>query len=496
MQRTVVVSNFQRACIFLIGAAGLGLLVLSLLFELRLFFGAGGLLVLFAALIPVAASRTYDYFSPWTALILGIVYGCTFPSLCMSFDLPSRQFVDQNILLGQRPEFFILPTLMIIATVLFVGVGFFALPCPRIRLRTERVSDPNRVFKVCLACAVVSAFSFLAFFQSNNGIEQGISAKRLGRSAHAQPETEVRQLGPPRQMAKLGIVGLYLLAASMGRTRRRSDQGRMTKRILLGCLLLVSVLFPFYASSRAGIVWIVMGLGGVLYYTNQKKLLSPGRCLTIITVLILVMFVTVSRNGGLKYQQAMMDRVGRLLLNRHGPDLAVTSHVVGNLPGKLEFQYGNTMLAWLIAPVPRELMENKPAVHCGPKIGQKIYQLNGSGVPPGITAELYWNFHWVGLVAGSLLLGLLMNATYQYCRRSAADLTLVAPIYMFAVFPIAFRVATHSFGYGILMNLFDFGLAYMVIFCASKGLSGHRLQSKPAVRDLCQSHTKWVGFYQ
>lgn len=466
MHRVIVVRNDHRAIVALLGVLGTVLLLLSFAVDMRLFFAAGGLLVLFVALIPVAASRTYDCFCPWSAFVIGILYGCTFPSICMSFDLPNRRFVDQNILLGHRPVFFILPTIMIISTVMFAAIGYFGTPHSRIQQGSRRVIDSNRIFKVCSACVIASSIAFVAFFSVHKGIENGISTKRLNRAAIVG-ESQSAHTGVLRQFAKLSVFGLFLLAANMGSRLQRNRRQRFSSRALLLGLFLISMLLPFYASSRAGIVWIMIGLAGILYY-NHQTLVAPRRFIAIVTVAVLVLFVTVSRNDGLKHKQDMMDRIGRLLLNRHGPDIAVTSHIVGNIPRKLEFQYGKTMLVWLWAPVPRAAVKDKPIVHSGPTIGRKIYSLNGSGVPPGITAELYWNFHWLGLLTGSLLLGILMKSTYQYCKNNAADLSLVAPVYMFAVFPLAFKISTHSFGYGIVMNLVDLAIACLITACASK----------------------------
>ena len=47
-------------------------------------------------------------------------------------------------------------------------------------------------------------------------------------------------------------------------------------------------------------------------------------------------------------------------------------------------------------------------MHSGPLIGSTLYGSNRSGVPPGFVAEMYWNFGLPGVLAGSVLLGLML----------------------------------------------------------------------------------------
>ena len=216
-------------------------------------------------------------------------------------------------------------------------------------------------------------------------------------------------------------------------------------------------------------IWVIICFFGCLYYMGQ-------RVISFRTVMIgslglgLLLFVTLVRNSGSDSDDShdsMSKKFGHLLLNRHGPDLAVTSHVVQNIPKKLDFQYGKTITVWLLAPIPREFMPNKPLIQCGPIIGQQIYNLNVSGVPPGAPAELYWNFHIPGVVFGSLLMGFVLRLIYQFFKNIQVDSILLVPIYIFAVFPCAFKAANHSVGQAFVIPIVDLVTVRCVVYAVS-----------------------------
>ena len=86
-----------------------------------------------------------------------------------------------------------------------------------------------------------------------------------------------------------------------------------------------------------------------------------------------------------------------IVLNRNQIELPKTAHIINAVPETLDFQYGKTLTRWLAAPIPREVWPDKPVIHPGPIIGNRIYGQRVAGVPPGLIAELWWNFGWFGI---------------------------------------------------------------------------------------------------
>ena len=468
MNRFEPVTKWQRATIMLLAFVMCGFWLVAMVHDMSFFFVAAGSSVLFLSLFPILCLREYDWFCPWSALILAIIYGCTLPSVCMSFGLPSHEFVAENILLNEPVEYFIWPAALIMTFVFCMGIGYFGFPAKEIPIRVNRICHPQRLLFICAVCGLLSFAAFAAYFLVNGGLSAGLSSKRgTIRTLDVGADEGFSQHGWLRHFAKLGNIALLMLAAYWSRLKAPtfSVANVMRWSVLIG-LILVSIAFPFYSSSRAGMVWVIICFVGCLYYMHQR-IFTFNTLIIAGLMLFLLVFVTLVRNSGAESNDSMAKRFGHLLLNRHGPDIAVTSHVIRNIPDKLEYQYGKTIAVWLLAPIPREFMPNKPLIHSGPIIGQQIYKLNVSGVPPGTAAELYWNFHVAGIVFGSMLLGVLMRLSYQLCRNVHMDSVLLIPIYIFAVFPCAFKAATHSFGPAFVMPMVDLVTVCMVVYAVS-----------------------------
>ena len=447
MNRFETVTSWQRAAIVLLFVMACVFWLLAMAQDLSYFFVATGTSILAVSLFPILVSKEYDWFCPWSALILAIIYGCTLPSACMSFGLPSGDFVSENILLNEPVEYFVWPSALIMMFVVCMGIGFFGFPVKQQLIPVRRVANPQRLLMICAVCGALSFLAFVAYFLFNGGLSSGLSSKRgTIRTLDVGSDEGFSQHGYLRHFAKLGNIALLLLAAHWSRLKVPTwSVVNIMRVIILISLILVSIAFPFYSSSRAGMIWVIICFFGCLYYMHQK-LITFKTVIVAVSVLCLLVFVTLVRNSGAESSDSMAKRFGHLLLNRHGPDIAVTSHVVHGIPEKLEFQHGKTIAVWLLAPIPREILPNKPLIHSGPIIGQQIYRLNVSGVPPGSAAELYWNFHIPGVIFGSILLGIVFKLCYQWCRNIQMDPILLVPIYIFAVFPCAFKAATHSIG--------------------------------------------------
>ncbi|QEG22322.1 O-antigen polymerase [Mariniblastus fucicola] len=479
MNRTVVVNNWQRIVIVLIGMLASVFWIMAMSRDQSYFFVAAGVSILLFGLLPILAIKEFDWFCPWSALILAILYGCTLPSICMTYNLPNEEFVSENILLHQPVDHFVKPTLMLMGAIFCIGVGYFGYPARERVINIGRVVNPARLLPICAVCGGIAFLAFAAYFVLNGGLSGGLSSKRgTITTIDVGADTGFSQHGYLRQFAKLGNIALLLLAAYWSKFHVRAGSGTgFVRFMILGALLLLSVAFPFYSSSRAGVVWVVIGFIGVLYYM-QQKIVSIKSIAIVSVILIMVMFSTVVRNDGGETHSAA-DRIGRLLLNRHGPDIAVTSHIVQNIPHKLEYKHGETIAVWLLAPVPRELYPAKPLIHSGPVIGQTLYGLNVSGVPPGMVAELYWNFHILGVIFGCVIFGVYMKITYQTCKNLVADPVLVIPIYIYAVFPIAFKAVTHSIGPAVIMPCVELVTVCFIVYVVSVTAQFAPAQSQP-----------------
>jgi hypothetical protein len=121
-------------------------------------------------------------------------------------------------------------------------------------------------------------------------------------------------------------------------------------------------------------------------------------------------------------------------------------------------------------------MPGKPLIHSGPIIGTEVYGTRVAGIPPGLVAEMYWNFHWAGVILGMILVGIFLRWIYWRCWSLNFATSVIAPLYTFSLIEIGYAVLSHSLGYGVFMKMIDFVMAFVVVlFCTT--LVSHQEQS-------------------
>jgi len=111
-------------------------------------------------------------------------------------------------------------------------------------------------------------------------------------------------------------------------------------------------------------------------------------------------------------------------------DITTVATTIRDVPGSLNFQYGKTLITWILMPVPRSVWQEKPTA-VGQLIGGHIYDQGvgkiGGGVPPPIVADFYLNYSLIGVVIGMFSFGVFVRASQYLIKKSNTNfLTLVS----------------------------------------------------------------------
>lgn len=191
--------------------------------------------------------------------------------------------------------------------------------------------------------------------------------------------------------------------------------------ILVASLGVLSLAFPVFASTRypvamvlvrCAVIWLI--LRGV---PKLRYLVAWGSI-----ILVLVSSMLVVRQGAASWSELQSELGIRAILeatvgSRHFLDLTKTAHILDAVPEEMGFRHGETFFTWLVAPIPRELWPQKPALGAAKELGQVVFGTpHLSGVPPGIIAELYLNLGMPGVFVGLGLFGLFLRWLYETFR--------------------------------------------------------------------------------
>ncbi|MDX1928112.1 MAG: O-antigen polymerase [Pirellulaceae bacterium] len=468
MHNTTPIGFYTRAAVIALALITSAIGIYSV-FNLNAIYAAAGLASLLVVLFPFLFIKSYDWFSTWTSVIIVVIYGGTAPAICMSLRWPDAVYVDEHILLNHPPEYFVYPSLLLLLGLAFCAIGYFSrlrLPVPVFAL--DRQYSLSRTYLVIGLLAIVSIGSLALYIRFTGGQseETVISGKRtVIRTLDVQNEKDFSQYGYLRQGALLSLTCLLVLMSAWTERFSRLSVPRIA---VLSFLFLVSCALPFYSSSRDQIVWNYWCTIGVLYYSGRP--VFSGRSLAVLVGVVgVILFISAVRNersDSTPFLEKMNSKLTPLLLNRHGPNVAKTAHILHSVPNPLGLKYGETIYVWLLAPIPREILPNKPMVSPGPIIGMEVYGTKFSGVPPGLVAEMFWNFHIVGIVLGCFLFGLFLRFVYEVFRAIRTDDGVVTPVYLFAMFPLGFQVLNNCLGGGVVMAMVDMVMSgFVVLLC-------------------------------
>ena len=459
--------------------AVLGLFVISTLalvaqgWESTFFFFAIGTLCLLLTLLFVLTEPIFDPYSLWSlSIIFNVVMGISIRSIYIVFGLPNQQVIEQLFLLGQPIEMFIQPSLFILLALTLLGCGYTLgrnkYQKPLIHRKITAPWQPTKLYWVVMICSILSIGVLIIFIQQTGGLNlQQFSSKRSAISYTYELDlSEYHGYGYLRALNNLSTIAYLLMLTYYAIT-----SPNLTKKqiFILGVLFLNALLFPIYSSQRAPIMWLIISSFAIWYYVGRRIRI---RTVLFVGISGLLLFQILSEIRHVRIQTIdfvlsvvrFSEILDPLILNRSFLDLTKTSHIITSIPTVLELEHGKTLITWLYAPIPRELWPEKPLIQYGPIIGKYIYGLDGSGVPPGIIAELYWNFAIAGLAIGSLGLGWFLRRIYEWFSPLTTENGNNILVYVAVAIPFSFVLISNGLSYAITNSLPDMVIITIILY--------------------------------
>ncbi|HVX18471.1 MAG TPA: hypothetical protein VHA73_10615 [Acidimicrobiales bacterium] len=307
-------------------------------------------------------------------------------------------------------------------------------------MHARDLSEPTILFIAGLY-AVVGLAATLAYDRSVGGLGASISNRRTVINATAA-QAGIQSYGHWEFLAKAGAIGAILLFAYWLQTRPRIG---MMRGMILGALFLNGFGINLITTTRADLVDV--GAAVVVVIVLIRGRLRTTTVLAVLFVGILgIGFLTAQRKGTADSNPGVLYGLDSALLNRNAYDLSKTLKIIDAVPSTLPYEYGKTIAALVIAPIPRAIWPNKPVITPGPIIGQRLYNLGRSGVPPGISGELVWNFGVPAAVILSILVGYLLGRSERrWYPRDPTDLTSLV-FYSLVILTLAKAVVGVSVG--------------------------------------------------
>lgn len=464
--------------------AAIGLFITSVLLNDNRFMLVAVAHLCLAALLflPVMSAREIWAFEPMTLFVMFLILGTVGNSYVLAFGDGKRRDTLMN---GEPIELFIWGGLWLALAMVLVGLGYTVC---KGRLRIERILPDETKFTtgglhlVALMGLGVALLATVAYIQQTGGISSlaNLSKKRVIEVA-TEGEVVYANGGYLRLVAALPMMLLYLMIAHY---LRAAEKLKPWQSVFVFLLLLSGMILPFVSSSRASIVYALIGV--LLVYSVFRTI--SAKFVTISLVAALSLFAVMSglrvyanttgggvREGELAFQNPLLS----LAESGNGMSLSGTTLIIDGVPERMDYKLGMSYLALFTAPIPRSMWPAKPQISLGKEIKEDILGKPAprAGRPASLIAEGFINFGWIGFFGMAFVFGFLMRLLVHSFRPIMQNSVFAAAIYIpFFVNIPAF--ANGSFGQGSVRILSSVIPLYL-IYIAAIALS---IKPKPKVR--------------
>lgn len=411
------------------------LVLICILMGVLYFFNDDFFLIFFPVLIislialPLIVRFKSDVFSLWSWLFYSCILGIFFRCLYIYFDLPSHNDIDTVFLLG-RSKYFLFPAMILIFFgVLMMVIGYLSTNKNIIlknKIFTNHLWDEKRFFIVSISLIVISLLSLVTFINIQGGLFSVASLSSYRGVSDTLSEASTHSY--LRLLVSFSGINMYLLTTWIICYKKR--------KFLSYALWIISfftfLFFNFYISQRGAVVFALVQIIAISYYLNKFRLPKLKMLIGLMVALVIFQIMSAIRNfnevesNDVKF--SILKALEPAILTTNMIDVSKTAHIINAVPEKLDYQYGATLTTIFIAWIPREFWPEKPVTNVDNTIGMKVFgatTYGSGGVPPGIFAELYWNFWIPGVIIGCFLLGALLKIINQTVNKNLENPNMV-----------------------------------------------------------------------
>lgn len=397
-------------------------------------------------LIPITnKSEKFDPTHPIFMILISLLIGTVLRSF---FILSPLQSIPKHLmLLGKEPNILLKGLFCIYIGLLFFVIGYVITPKPLRKLENAAVISASiNVKKFYPVAIIITIFSILAAVYTFNKLGVDItSMESISKKRFLKLDDGVfAAMGYENLVMKLILPIYYMLVMYMLMHRKKLFSFLGFFVMFLGGL---NILYPFIQSSRTGAIYVFINTGLIIYFV--KGGLGWGKMIATVSLgIILLMVMTFFRYQSSNVNNTPSEEGNPLVvmvgsLNFLGIDK--TSQIVDEVPRRLPYQLGTTLLLWMVAPIPRTLWVNKPETSIGRPIADYIYQKRdkttaGGGVSPGFIGELYLNFSYFGVIAGMFMFGYLLRLFYDFFKKIRSSSIFGMVVYLIGFLPFSINL--------------------------------------------------------
>lgn len=398
----------SAAVLLIIEAVLASAALLASMTEDRWGFAAVGIMMAAITHLPFVHKRE-SVWSMWGVSSFAVTVGAGIRGVLIAIGYPSETFVNEFFLRGAT-----FSTLWSACAIGVFSIG--ALTLGYVAAKSSRPADrvlshqsldltsitERSVLTLAILYAAVGAAGTFAYLRSVGGLSSSISARR---GTVFSDGSTTGTFGYYEFVAKAGVIALMIVVIYWTSTRRSIG----LRWILLSVFAVNAFAINWVTTTRADLLYVSFA---VLMLVRIIKGRLPLFLVALVGVGVIsaIAALTAARSTDPDTPAfSITYGVDSGLLNRNAYDIGKTALIVNAVPEQLPYQDGATIARFFAAPIPRSIWPDKPIISPGPIIGRVLYETTASGVPPGLTGELVWNFGRTASVILAFAIGLVLG---------------------------------------------------------------------------------------
>jgi hypothetical protein len=176
--------------------------------------------------------------------------------------------------------------------------------------------------------------------------------------------------------------------------------------------------------------------------------------------------------GPLLWENASMRGLSEFILSGSLSDIRIFVLVAHHYGRDVPLAFGSTLLRILTQFIPHALWPAKP-IDLGVELGRLSNPLTISGTPAGFVAEMYMNFHAVGVLVGAAVLGALVRRLYRHLMLSD-ELHLTSIVIYAVTVPSLLLLPSRTISLAAVSWLIPVGAAFLALWLCRAGDASRR----------------------
>jgi len=430
--------------------------------------------ILAIMVLPFFRSLRIDWFSPWNMVCYAAIINIFLRSVYITFDIPNESTIQQVFLLGKTKEFLLWPMVVVLLGISCMTFGYLVRPGVSRKLSFRIFqSDCWSEHRFWFLTILLLLLSWIGFYLLITNTVGQLSIENLSahRGIFSTELTEYRSYSYLRWMVNLSDMVYCLILAKMVSIRRIRFRELIVFLLSSG----TSLSYYFFVQTRSGLALFFLTVIAIVYYMRGRKFPLFRAIVLAIAILFFLRFMTGLRPGSgfepMDWTDFNLTRVFEpVVLNLNGIDVSKTAHIMEAIPTVLDYQYGKTLVTILFAWIPRELWPSKPIAPMDAIIAMTIFGAEfygGGGMPPGLIAEMYLNFWFIGIIIGCFAVGYLLKIIHMQFKAYSCNRNIVL-LYVTSFMPLGGAFMGSGFTSSLISFLTCFLPLYIVLNIITK----------------------------